>query len=77
MALLGKHLTERIPDVHHSDIGCIHLGRDQRFVDDLRGEVGKVAAFPSEVASEVALIAAQNPYARGAIHTRHGTPAGP
>ena len=68
VALTGEHLAEGVGDVDHLDRGGVDLGRGERGVDDLGGQVGEVQAFAGEVASEIALIAAEDPDVRGAAH---------
>ena len=61
MTLLGEHLAECIGDVNHVDVAGVDLGRGQRSVDDLAGQIREVEAFFGEVSGEVALIAAEDP----------------
>ncbi len=64
MALTGEHLAEGVRDVDDSRsgyVGGVHLGRGERAVDDLPSQVGEVAVLFAEVASKIALIAAENP----------------
>ena len=64
VALPGEHLAEGVADVDDVDVGGVDLGRLERVVDDLGGQVGEVVAFAGEVAREVALIAAEDPDVR-------------
>ena len=66
VALPGEHLAEGVADVDHVDVGGVDLGRAQRVVDDLGGQIGEVEAFAGEVAGEIALIAAEDPDVRSA-----------
>ena len=61
VALAGEHLAEGVGDVHHADVDGVHLGRGQRRVHHLGGQIGEVMAFAGEVAGEVALVAAEDP----------------
>ena len=74
VALAGEHLAEGIADMDHSDVGGVHFGRGECAFDDLSGQSREVAVLFGEVAGEIALVAAENPHACRAIHTRHGTP---
>src|SRR5262249_37675150 len=74
VALAGEHLTEGVGDMDHSDVGGVHLRRGKRVLDDLCGQGREVAVLFAEVASEIALVAAENPHTCRAVHTPHGTP---
>jgi len=64
--LPGEHLAEGVRHMNHFDGGGVDLGRAQRVVDDLGGQVGEIKAFAGEVAREIALIAAEDPDVRSA-----------
>ena len=71
MALTGEHLAEGIRDVDDpggSYVGGVHFGGGQRGVYDLFGEVGEIQFLSAQVASEIALIAAENPHV--VLHSR-------
>ena len=74
VALSGEHLTEGVCDVDNSDVGGVHLRRGERALDDLCGQSREVTVLFAEIASEIALVAAENPHACRAVHTPHGTP---
>ena len=63
VALPGEHLAEGVGDVDDPDVVAVHLGRGERGLDDLGGQSREVAVLFAEVASEVALVAAENPHA--------------
>src|SRR5271166_1103477 len=70
MTLTCEHLAEGVRDVDDTDVGGVDLGRSERAVDDLCGESCEVAILSGEVASEIGLVAAENPHACRAVHTR-------
>jgi hypothetical protein len=74
VALAREHLAEGIADVDDPDVGGVDLGRGQRAVDDLSGQGREVAALFRQVASEITLVAPENPHTSRAIHRPHGTP---
>jgi hypothetical protein len=74
VTLAGEHLAEGVADVDDPDLGGVDVGRGECAVDDLGGQSSEVAAFLGEVASEIALVAAENLHACRAVHTRHATP---
>ena len=61
MALLSEHLAEGVGDVHDVDTDGVDAGFGQGLVHYLAGQIGEIAAFPGQVAREIALVSAQYP----------------